>query len=67
MHYRFRVAEELFWFLVVFVGIALMEVLISFDPNEITDWRFYAKALAGAAVRAIAAGILAFSRRTVEA
>jgi hypothetical protein len=60
VRYNFRVAEELAWFVVVAVMTTVMQMLIDFNPNQITDWRLWAVGVGAAAVRSAAGAILAF-------
>lgn len=59
MMYNFKLVEEMAWFGFVSAGVALLEVLIRFDPETITSWETWAISLGGGLVRAFAGGFLA--------
>lgn len=57
--YDFKAVEEMVWFGLVSAGIAVLEIMVKWDPSVITDWQTWAIAGGGAIVRAFAGGILA--------
>lgn len=59
MRYNFKILEELAWAGVVAVGITVLTVLVTFDPEKIADWETWFVGLGGGAVRAFAAAALA--------
>ena len=56
--YDFKKAQELFWFLATAAVLAIAQILVTFEPEKVLDWKTYAIALIGAAVRAIAGALL---------
>ena len=60
MKYDFKGTQEAVWFVVVAVLTTLMQALITFDPNAVTDWRVWAIGLAAASVRTAASAILSW-------
>lgn len=59
MTYRFQFQAELAWVFVVGAGLAVLQVLVSFDPTSIDDWQLWAVSLGGAAIRAGAGALVA--------
>ena len=59
MKYNFKLLEEVAWFAVVAAGIAVLETLIRFDPQTVTDWKTWAISLGGSAIRAAAGAAIA--------
>lgn len=57
--YRFRIGPELFWIIVTAAVIALAQVLLTFQPESVADWRLWAVSLLGAVARAVAAAVIA--------
>ena len=57
--YDFKPAEEFGWAALVAAVVASLQIVESSDPATVTDWRAGAIALAAAAVRAAAGGMLA--------
>ena len=65
MEYVFKRAEEFAWAALVAVAVFWAEVLLTFDPDTITDWRAWAIAgLSGSVRAAVAAIIAARTKRT---
>lgn len=56
--YRFKILQEIGWAALIAAAIALAEVLITFRPETITDWRTWALALLGSCVRPAAAALV---------
>lgn len=54
MTYDFKGAQELAWGAAVAAATYLLTVLVTFDPETITDWRAWAIALGAGTVRAVA-------------
>lgn len=52
-------AEEIFWAVVVAVGLELLQVLATLDLNKVADWRTWAISLAGSLIRTGAAAAIA--------
>ena len=63
MTYEFKRWHELAWVVGVAALIAVLSVLIEFDPAAIGDWRTWAIAAAGGAVRAAAGAAVAVLTR----
>lgn len=63
MNYQFKWNEELFWTIVATAGFELAQVLYTFQPEQIKDWKTWAVSFAGAAVRAVAGAVLAARSR----
>ena len=61
--YRFKFPAEAAWFVAVAVLTELSQVLLTFDPARVTDWRTWAVSLAAALVRAAAGAVLDWLRR----
>lgn len=59
MSYRYKKFQELAWFAVVAAVTAAVTVMVSFDPEAITDWRTWAVSLAAGMVRAAAGAVIA--------
>lgn len=59
MTYDFKKLEELGWFAAVAAGLAVLQILVSFDPAKIGDWKLWAISLGGSAIRAAAGAIIA--------
>ena len=57
--YNWKRAEELAWIALVGAGIFLLEMAFRFDPGQVQDWKAWAVAAAGGAVRAAAGAVLA--------
>ena len=57
--YIFKRAEELFWAGLVGFAVFWGEVLVTFDPDTITDWRAWVIATLSASVRAAFAAVMA--------
>ena len=60
MNYHYRALQELFWFAGVAVVTVLLQTFLTFEPNEIQDWRLWAVGLGAAAVRAFAGAAIAW-------
>lgn len=56
--YEFKLKAEAGYAVFTAIAIALAELLISFDPNTVTDWKTYALSAVGAVARAVGAGFL---------
>lgn len=56
--YNLKLREELVWGLIVAVTTYLLQVLVEFKPEIISDWRAWGIALAAGMVRAGAAALL---------
>jgi hypothetical protein len=56
--YDFKAAQELFWGAVVAGCTFVLTVLVTFDPETITDWRAWAIALGAGVVRAVAGALI---------
>lgn len=56
--YILKIREELTWALITAVSVYILEVLVRFDPNTITDWRAWGIALFAGVMRAGAAALL---------
>lgn len=61
--YTFKPAAELGWAVALAVALVLLPALVTLDPAEIADWRTWAVALGGAAIRAAAGAALDYVRR----
>lgn len=59
MDYKFVVLREAAWAAFIAIALLVLQTLVGFDPNGINDWKAWAIALGGAAVRAAAAAVLA--------
>lgn len=59
MSYTFKVGPELLWAGLTAAVVALLQILLDFDPSAITDLRTWVIAGGAAIVRATAAGLLA--------
>lgn len=59
MEYVFKRGQEFGWAALIAVAVFWAEVLVTFDPNTITNWRAWAVAGAGGSVRAAVAAIIA--------
>lgn len=67
MMYRFKLDQELFWFISVAVLTMVAQELLIFDGAGITDWGAWGVSLASGAIRAAAGALLAwFGRRSFE-
>lgn len=67
MSYRFKPLPELYWGVTIAISLVLLQALLTLDPATIADWRVWAVALGGAAVRAGAGSALDYIRRSVTA
>ncbi len=67
MKYTFKPLPELYWGVVTAASIVLLTALVTLDPETVTDWRGWAIALGGGAVRAAAGAGLDYLRRSVTA
>lgn len=52
-------AAEIFWAAVVAIGLELLQVLATFQPEKVTDYRTWAISLAGSLIRVGAAAAIA--------
>lgn len=67
MDYQFKPNQELLWAVYTALVLAIGQILVDFEPETITDWRFWAINAAGALARAVGATIIAFiGRRAVS-
>lgn len=65
--YDFKFLAELGWIVVIAVGVAVLTVLVEFDPAAITDWKAWGMGIVGGAVRAGAGAALALlGKRSVD-
>ena len=62
MSYEFK-RDEFIWMVVVAAGIAVLQVFVQFDPATVVDWRTWAVALGGSAIRAGAGAAIAYLTR----
>ena len=60
MNYELKVGPELFWAVAVTVVLAVAQVLLTFEPSEITDWRLWAVSLLGGVVRSAAGAVIGY-------
>jgi hypothetical protein len=65
MSYRFKPLPELYWGVVIAASLVLLQALLTLDPEKVADWRVWAVALGGAAVRAAAGAALDYLRRSM--
>lgn len=65
MRYEFKWAQELFWAVLTACAFVLFEIMVSFEPDKVTDWGVWGIALAGALVRAAGAAALNVTRQMV--
>ena len=66
MKYEFKAWAELAWAVGVTASVAVLQLLVEFDPTQVSDWRFWVISLGGAAVRAAAGGAIAVLSRPRE-
>ncbi len=57
--YDFKRLEEMAWASLTAAAVFAVQVLTSFDPDTVTDWKTWAVSLGAGAVRAAAAAVLA--------
>lgn len=57
--YDLKKIEEIAWFALVAAGVFLLELLVRFDPDTVTDWQTWAISLASGMLRAAAGAALA--------
>lgn len=57
--YEFKPLQELLWMAGVAAAVAVLQVLVTFQPDAITSWETWIVALAGGAVRAAAGALVA--------
>lgn len=60
MNYQLKIGPELAWVLVVTAVLTVAQVLVTFEPSEITDWRLWAVSLAGGVVRSLAGAVIGY-------
>ena len=60
MQYTFKLKKEAVWFVVVAMIVALLEILVRFDPAAVTDWKLWLVSLGAAAVRAGSGAAIAY-------
>lgn len=65
MTYRFKPLPELYWGVVIAASLVLLQALLTLDPEKVADWRTWAVALGGAAIRAGAGSALDYLRRSM--
>ena len=58
--YDFKVTAEFWWFVLVTIIVSVMQVMVTFDPSKVTDWKTWAVALAAGAVRSAAGAVLSY-------
>jgi hypothetical protein len=56
--YVWKRGEEIAWIALVAVVVFVLEILVEFDPDAISDWRLWAISLGAGCVRAAAGAIL---------
>lgn len=67
MRYRFKPLPELYWGVAIAAGLVLLQGLVTLDPEAIKDWRTWAIALGGGAIRAAAGAAIDYIRRSMTA
>lgn len=67
MTYRFKPLPELYWGVVIAAGLVLLQGLVTLDPATVADWRTWAVALGGAAIRAASGAAIDYLRRSMSA
>jgi hypothetical protein len=65
MTYKFRPLPELGWGVAIAAGLVILQALVTLDPEKIADWRTWAVALGGAAIRAAAGAAIDWIRRSM--
>lgn len=65
MKYRFKPLPELYWGVVIAMSLVLLQAAFTLEPEAVKDWRPWAVALGGAAVRAGAGAALDWIRRSM--
>lgn len=65
--YRFKIPEELVWFLLAAGLPPILAAFATFDPEQITDWRAWLVSVIAASIRALAgAGLAWFGKRATS-
>jgi hypothetical protein len=65
MTYRFKPLPELLWGVGIAAGLVVLQALVTLDPEAVKDWRTWAVALGGAAIRAGAGAAIDYIRRSM--
>lgn len=65
MTYHFQPRAELYWGVLIAVSLVLLQALLTLQPEEIADWRVWAVAIGGAAIRAGAGAAIDYLRRSM--
>lgn len=65
MTYRFKPLPELYWGVLTAMSLVLLQALFTLDPTTVTDWKTWAVALGGGALRAGAGAALDYLRRSM--
>ena len=56
--YNFKWKQEIFYGLIAAAGLAIFQIMSSFDPEQVTDWKFWGANAVAAVMRAVgAAGV----------
>jgi hypothetical protein len=63
--YRFKPLAELGWGVGIAAGLVILQALVTLDPEAVKDWRTWAVALGGAAIRAGAGAGIDYIRRSM--
>lgn len=66
MTYRFKPLPELGWGVAIAAGLVILQALVTLDPETVADWRTWAIALGGAAIRAAAGAAIDYLRRSSQ-
>jgi hypothetical protein len=64
MTYHFKPLPELGWGVAVAVSLVVLHALVTLDPASVMDWRVWAIAVGGAAVRAGAGAAIDYLTRS---
>ncbi len=64
MRYDWKLLPELYWGVAIAASLVLLQALVTFDPEAITDWRVWGVAL-GATIRAAAGAAIDWIRRSM--
>lgn len=63
MHYDFKRAQEFAWVVFVAAVIAVLQIVVTLQPEKVTDWRTWVVVAGGAAARAAAGAAIAWLTR----
>lgn len=66
MRYKFRPLAELYWGILTTVLLAILPGLLTFDPAAVVDWKAWALALLGAAIRPAVGVTIDYIRRSMS-